>query len=228
MIIIIRGHIRKSFNNPKLLNLIKDIYKIHNDIKIYIHTWNIFSNNLSWRQIDIDNNLVTKKIINEYFEEYYLLIKDILIEDDENIELIGLKEGYVNSGPCPIRGYKNHFYGNYKIIEHINNLHNNKKECILNFRFDVLENSCSIEDKKILELIEKNINIKFEKNIFINDYEFCGCCNIYIGNIYTMLKLIKHMYYFFDEIMKKHNNTIHQEFFIFRENNSLDWDNIST
>jgi hypothetical protein len=66
MILIIRGHIRKSFTNTDLLNFIKEIYNIEPDLKIYIHTWSIFSNNISWRTLEIDDTCVTKEIFYDY------------------------------------------------------------------------------------------------------------------------------------------------------------------
>ena len=79
MIIVIRGHIRNSFSNKDLLNLVKLIYLMNGDLKIYIHTWNIFANNLSHRFIEPNENIVTSEIINNYFEDYSHLIKDIII-----------------------------------------------------------------------------------------------------------------------------------------------------
>ena len=59
-----------------------EIYKIDNNLQIYIHTWNIFSNNISWRKIEADNKIVTKEIIEDYFNILSRLIKHIIIDDD--------------------------------------------------------------------------------------------------------------------------------------------------
>ena len=79
MILILRGHIRNSFNNLKLYNLINQIYETDQNIKIYIHTWNIFSNNISWREIESNNTPVTEEIIYNYFNDLKHLIKHIII-----------------------------------------------------------------------------------------------------------------------------------------------------
>jgi len=49
MILIIRGHIRGAFLNTSLRQFVKDVIDCGSEIKIYIHTWNIFSNGISWR-----------------------------------------------------------------------------------------------------------------------------------------------------------------------------------
>jgi hypothetical protein len=67
MILIIRGHIRKSFETKQLYNLVKELHTIFPDLKIFIHTWNIFSNNISWRNITINQQNVNDKNIYEYF-----------------------------------------------------------------------------------------------------------------------------------------------------------------
>ncbi len=68
---------------------------IQPNIKIYILTWNIQSNSLSWRIIETDNRIVTNQIIYEYFKDFKDLIKHIIIDDDKNIKLIGNFDGKV-------------------------------------------------------------------------------------------------------------------------------------
>ena len=76
MIIIIRGHIRKSFNDDRLHNMIK-ILSLMTEIKIYIHTWNIVQSSLSWRKIEADNRETNKKMICDYFGEMKELVEDV-------------------------------------------------------------------------------------------------------------------------------------------------------
>lgn len=226
MLLIITGHIRKSFDNDDLFNLIKTLYTEFEDtLKIYIHTWNRFSNNLSWRNIDINNNIVDKKTINEYFRDLKFLIKHIITEDDEKIKLIGKIKGNINNGKMPLMGYKNMIYGKNSIINYIYD----KKiidvnEPIINTRFDILD--CKTEWRggynleNICNFIKMNINTKFSKNIFMKDDVFFGCDNMYIGNMYTMYILINHLFYNFDEIIEKYKEVMNHEFMILLENNN--------
>ena len=74
----------------------------------------------------------------------------------------------------------------------------------------------------MLDFIKKNSKIKFTKNIFLfNDEDHLGIDNIYIGNIYTMYKLINTFFYKLDGILIKHNDTIHQEKIVYRINDKL-------
>ena len=69
MILLLRGHIRNSFENKDLYNFIKEIHYLIPDLKIFIHTWNIFCNNLSWRIMDMDSRVVKEELIYEYFDD---------------------------------------------------------------------------------------------------------------------------------------------------------------
>jgi hypothetical protein len=223
MILIIRGHIRDSFNSSKLYDYIKDLYIIDSNLKIFIHTWNIFANNISWRQIDINNTIVTEEIIYSYFgDKFKNLIKKIIIDDDSKIQIIGNLDGYINKGPMPIIGWKNYWYGKYKIIEYIKkNMEDTLTTMVINMRFDLFDNRHSSSKETYINYIKSNIGNTFTKNIFLRDQEFKGVDNIYIGNIQTMYKLIYFFYYFLDVILMKYNDTLHQEFFVYRINNKL-------
>lgn len=221
MILIIRGHIRNSFDNDELLNLIKKILEINSDLKIYIHTWNIYSNNLSWRQIEINNNIITKEIIYNYFNDIKHLIHHIIIDDDSKINLIGNLDGNIGNTFVPIKGWKNYWYGKYKIINYLNENNINQNDIIINIRFDILNNSNSFEENFILNFIKNNSSMTCIKNNFIFNEEAEGIDNIYIGNINTMYKLIHYFYYNLDYIFIKNNNINNPEILVYNVNKEL-------
>jgi hypothetical protein len=221
MILIIRGHIRNSFETKKLYNLIKEIHIIFPDLKIFIHTWNIFANNISWRTININEQTVNDKIIYDYFDDLKYLIKNIIIDDDNKIKLIGNLSGKINNGLAPTIGWKNYWYGKHKIIDYLYNSNIDENEMIVNCRFDVMSNSNSLDDKIIVDFIKNNSNTIFTKNIFIRDEEITGVDNIYIGNIKTMYKLINKFFYELDDILINNSKTVNQEFLVYRINNIL-------
>ncbi len=222
MILVLRGHIRNSFENKNLYDLISEIYKNHNDLKIYIHTWNIVANNISWRQIQLNHTNVTVQNIYDYFDDLAGLIKHIIIDDDSQIKLVGNVTGNVGISPMPLIGWKNFHYGIYSILNYIITANIDKNELILNTRFDILNNSNSINKNIILSFIESNLDVSnIKKNIFLYKNAFCGCDNIYIGNIYTMHKLSYLMNYHLDEIIKKHPTVGNQELLVFYENDTI-------
>jgi len=221
MILIIRGHIRDSFQTNNLYNLVKKIYNIFPDLKIFIHTWNIFANNISWRNININRQCVNDKIIYDYFDDLGHLVKNIIIDDDTNIQLIGNLCGTINNGLMPVIGWKNYWYGKHKIIDYLYNINIDDNEMIVNFRFDIFNNSNNFSEETIMNFI-KNSKTIFTKNVFLfNDEHHNGIDNIYIGNIKTMYKLINKVFYELDDILIENNDVKNQERLVYRINNIL-------
>jgi len=75
MILIFRGHIRDSFKTKELYNLTQKLYNVFPDLKIFVHTWNIFANNISWREISYNSQPVNETIIHGYFDDLKHLIQ---------------------------------------------------------------------------------------------------------------------------------------------------------
>ena len=221
MILLIRGHIRKSFETKDLIHFIEKINNIIPDLKIFIHTWNKFANNISWRNIDENNTLVTEEKIYSYFDNLKHLIECIIIDEDSKIEVMGNLNGTINNGPMPIIGWKNYWYGKYKIIDYINNNINDSETIIVNFRFDLLNNSNNFDQDLLVNFIQSNIGIEITRNKFLFEKEMTGIDNIYLGTINTMYILTYIFFHDLDNILDNNNDTIHQEFLVYRINNIL-------
>ena len=218
IIIILRGHIRNSFDNETLYNLIFKISQNYN-ISIYIHTWNIQQSSISWRPIDYVNNTITKETVTNYFnnkeKDLSIYIKHIIIDDDSKIKLIGNIIGTI--GPtCPVLGWKRYIYSLYQIINYVRNESIN--EFIINIRFDIFSNSNNVNEEHILNLIKNNHNKKFKKITFAYDNLNYGLDNVFCGNSITMYKLLKYFNENLDYIISKNKSIINQEFLLFIEN----------
>jgi len=222
MILILRGHIRKSFDDDQLYKFIKDIYKSNSKLEIYISTFNIIQNNISWRKLKTINIPVTRELIYNYFKDLSSLIKKIIITDDQKINLLGKITGKVCKSPAPLIGWKRYWYCKFIIMKHLYKLDRNKKKFIINCRFDVFNNSNNIDKNKIIKLIESNKNkLDLKKNVFINAKYIHGIDNIYVGNIYTQYLICKSFNNNLDEIMIKHVNVTNQEKLVFLINDTI-------
>lgn len=221
MILVIRGHLRQSFETNNLYNLIETIHSLVPDLKIFIHTWNVFANNVSWRNITINDTAVDEDIIYNYFGKLKNCISHIMIDDDKTIQLHGNLVGTINDGPMPIIGWKNYWYGKYKIIDYIYNNVQCNDETIINFRFDILNNSNSFTIDTIIPFIQHYRDVKLTKNIFLYNGEHNGVDNIYIGNIYTMYKLTSAFFYQLDDIIINNKDIGNQERLVYRINSFL-------
>ena len=219
MIIIIRGHIRNSFNDKQLYNLIKYL-SINYEINIYIHTWSIKQNNLSWRYLENDFTIINEDYIYNYFLDLVKFIRKIIIDDENNIELNGNIGGKILLTKTYLLGWKRYIYGKYSILNYINKIIENKNKFVLNIRFDLFTNSYVFPFDEIINFINSNYTNEFNKNIFLRSGEYCGIDNIYIGNIATNYRLISYIHFNLDEILQneENENLIHPEFIVSRIN----------
>lgn len=218
MIIMLRGHIRNSFNDTQLYNLIKQI-SLKNSIKIYIHTWNIIQTNVSWRNIKRIGVHVNESKIKNYFKDLSDNIVEIIIDDDKNVQLEGNTQGVISLTQCPKVGWKNMWYGKKRIIDVIKNDIIDVDEPIINLRFDIFSNSCPLSHDFIIRFIERNKN-NITKIIFTSNQETTGIDNLYLGDFNSMFNLIYHFHYNLDFILPKHH-VGNQEFVVFRENMAM-------
>lgn len=223
MILLLRGHIRNSFFDNKLYNLIKSIYEFDNNLLIYIHTWNIFSNNISWREINFDYTIVTEELIFNYFSDLKHLIKKIIIEDDSKILLNGNIEGKINNWRTPIKGWKNYWYGKFKLVEYVYNNYECDNYLVINTRFDILSNynTKNINIEMIINFLKSNMK-NLKKNVFLNEnYPHHGIDNFYLGNIYTMYLLSHYFHNSLDFILKRNSDILITERIVFLESNII-------
>lgn len=221
MILLLRGHIRKSFEKNDLLDLINTLYLLNNNLDIYIHTWNTYSNSLSWRTVDVDDRIVTNEIIYNYFGNLQHLIKHIIIDNEHDIKLIGKLDGNVCKSAAPLVGWKKYWYSKYKIISYISNQPISKNTFIINTRFDVMNNSNNFAREELINLVKNNITKKFYKNKFLHDHQFTGIDNFYIGNVKTMFTLADLFYHHLDIIIQKHKDITCQEILVFIVNKKI-------
>lgn len=224
MILIIRGHIRNSFDDDKLYHFVKNLSELDSNLKIYIHTWHIFQSSLSYRHMIENNTPVTDTLILDYFKDLNTLIKKIIIDNDQEIKLVGDVGGRVSNSLCPRIAWKNYFYGKLKISEYIkqtvNELETN--DLVINMRFDIRSCPFGIDPFELLEFTKSHIGIKLEKNVFFHNRLVCGLDNFYLGSIDTILKLSHHFHHNLHIIEQKHR-TGHQEFMVMWENNDMDF-----
>jgi hypothetical protein len=213
MNLILRGHVRNSFENKNLYGLISKLSKIQ-EIKIFIHTWNVIQTNLSWRHIPENKTNVSEELIKNYFEDLSVLIEKIIIDDDKKIEIKGRKEGNIGHSHAPVLGYKYMFYGMMRAAECVLN-QVGPNALVAQTRFDVMSNWGSFRKEQIINFINaipsKRIQFMMPE---VADESTVGIDNIYIATAKDMYDLLSHMYHNLDEIderLKKIRHMGHQE-----------------
>lgn len=218
--LLIRGHIRNSFNDDKLIALMRHFAENY-DLTIFLHTWNVVQNKLSWRPMEDISNEVDENVVRSYFKELEPLIKTLIIEDDKKIKLHGKTEGNIGRTPCPVLAWKNMYYGKLRLINAASELVG-PDEVAVQTRFDLMSNSFSPNITEIIEFLKHNYDPVFngdqeERIRFLRMHCFLGMDNIYMASISNMQKFIRYMYFDMDRILRVHEATIHQEHISFHE-----------
>ena len=219
MILLLRGHIRNSFENDDLYKVIHEMVVKYN-VQIYIHTWNIQQSDISWRKLQHIPTPITNELIYTYFKNIRHNIKHIMIDDDSKIKVIGKIDGCIGKTKCPTIGWKNMWYGKYKIMDFIKSNTKNQNEMVLNMRFDILTNKNSWSFTNIMQFINQSI-INNKKCSFIQKHKYQGVDNIYLAGIHNMHQLITLFYKQLDEIDSKYNNIGCQEQLVLYESQRL-------
>jgi hypothetical protein len=205
MILILRGHIRNAFTTPHLKEWVASVHKLCPALTIYIHTWSVFANTISWRPIQENTARVTKKTITDYFQELSPLIQHMMIEDDSQLPLIGNTIGKINNYMAPIKGWKNYWYGKYQILHYVQS-RVLPDEMIINTRFDVMRIPFNpLTHDQMISFIQQHRETVFTKNKFMYEEQHAGIDNFYVGNIGTMYPLAHHFHYHLDDILEKHH-----------------------
>ena len=209
--VILRGHIRDSFQKRNLYDYLHELTKTYS-INIYLHTWNIYQSSLSWRELDTDSNVVNEEVICNYFKDLPLV--KIIIDDDKFVNLTGNVEGVVSRTLCPVRAWKYMWYGKQKIFEYVMK-HSDNSINTLNLRFDLFSNNTTNKHFRKSEINEFPSKIKSSNKIhFLVSELRPGIDNIYGGNIKLCYKLANYFLHNLDSISADYNNHIHQEYLV--------------
>jgi hypothetical protein len=223
IILFIRGHIRNAFDDNLFAVFVKTLCSIYN-VKIYIHSWNVYQNNVSWRTLDENNNVVTEELIRDYFQEVNENIVSITIDDDKKIELIGNLEGSVCSSRIPTVGWKRMWYGKFKTLEKIK-LNESENDVVINTRFDLFTNSCAANYSNVLLFLKQSL-INNQKRIgnefhIYPQHKLCGCDNFYIGSPTTMYLLAHIFHHNLDKVDSMYKELGYPEYTVIYINNIL-------
>lgn len=214
---------RSSFGDPRLKSLIDKISEGF-DARIYVQTWNVVQNGLSWRKLKPVDEIVDERKIIEYLGSDN--IKNIRILDDSKIRHHGNISGNVGRTPCPVLAWKNMYYGKFVAARAV--FDNEPPESVnIQIRFDILSNPFSPKESELMEFLDREYDLISSGDLgeerirFLHMRCFLGVDNTYMATASDMYKYIYYMYYDMDRIIDFHKRTIHQEHIAFHERKSF-------
>lgn len=227
--LILKGYVNDAFNNNYMNEFIEYINSRYENMDIYIQSWS--KKNEDERSY-IEGSITENTIMN-YFNKNELIKKIILLgkidevvsTNENNISNNLIKNKLIND-----KKIKESWKGNYAITEYIINT-KIEYDFVINVKIDFFGNNMfkKIHNKtrkfkyKILSSTTYDINYKFlylkvlnyinqgnnnttKQPIFLDNKEFSGIDNFYIGNMEQMHKLSKLFHVYFNYLIQNIEN----------------------
>lgn len=222
MILILRGHIRNSFQDLKLYRLLKHIQQVV-ELELYICTWSVFSTSRSYRLIQDNSTPVTTEIIHAYFKDLVPCIKGLHIMNEDNVTMTGRTEGTVGE-VAPIKGWKYMVANIFYFLDALHKSGHNPMSNILTTRFDILHLACNrVNPQYFMEFVQAHKDtyrpIVFTK---VRIRPHCGCDNLMIGKLKFLHALFEKLHFCLDEVLERHPVQLHQEHYVMMEHAYLE------
>ena len=223
LILLLRGHIRDAFRDAQLYNFINKLCNVYT-VKVYIHTWSKYANSVSWRKVNENPLSVSEKDILNYFFGLNWQIGSLIIEDDQSIPLIGDTSGNVYSTLLPKIAWKRMWYG----IDRAASLIAEKEGAdtmVLNTRFDVFNNSNSLNDYdallRFIGPVGPGQDMIHYNRFLRGSTQLVGIDNFYVGTVTVMATLAHHFHTDLDELNVRYREVYYQEATVYYENRRL-------
>lgn len=203
MIIILRGHVRDSLKSDDLYNFLRELHAI-SPLQLYVHTWGVKQNSLSWRRIPSDASMITDATITAYLRDLAPCVRSLKIDPDGSLPLVGSTEGrLLPVGNMPKRGWKNMWAGMYAASTSVRENHADD-ELVLNTRFDVLANSNNFGRTQLIDFYKRTLSTKPANIVFLRNELFNGCDNYFVGPVARMHALITAFHLTLDDVLAAH------------------------
>jgi len=206
----IRGHVRDALTNSRLKDYLTLLKNRGNSVDLFLHTWNVSEAKSSYRQLDHDKSFaVDQDILIDYFQDH--TIKQIIVDDDSQLQLHGSLEGKVHT--CPKIAWKRMWAGKFKLASHLYHNHTYDYDLVVNTRYDVFTTSvCYTPIKNLLKMTTRGegLSLKYPQHYRL----LKGVDNYYCGSVQIVYDIACAFHYTLDEIETKYKiRSFHEELF---------------
>lgn len=220
--IALRGHVRDSLSDSRLRDLL-GLMSHSFRLSVFVHTWNLQQNSLSWRKVEEVPNQIDEEAVRTYLGG--LDVESVEIGRDGFVNHPGNIEGTIGRTRCPVLGWKNMYYGKVRVCSLVS-ASTPPEGVTMQMRFDLLSNPFSPKEEELLEFAKRefealSVDPGDERIRFLRMHCFLGVDNVYMARIGEMSKFVSYMYYDMDRILVVHRGTVHQEHIAFHERMSF-------
>lgn len=209
----IRGHIRDGLTDSRLREYITKLTQARyvTGLDIYCHTWKEHEAKSSYRELDNEVKLkVTSDLVKHYFgKQLRERIKNVQIQDDSKVEIIGNTSGVIAKTKVPIIAWKRMWAGKKQLIDNVINS-GITYDRIINTRYDLFTCKAGRVDEAVISrLMRMDYSLNFKYPIYTRGP--VGVDNFYTGRPEQMKQLIYAFHNDLDGIIKKYPSTEVQE-----------------
>jgi len=206
----IRGHIRGGLNDSQLKDYLTALKTRGHGVDLFLHTWNVSEAKSSYRVLDQCETFEVKKdILIDYFSEHS--IKQIIVDDDSQLQLHGSLEGKINT--CPKIAWKRMWAGKFKLASHLYHNHTYDYDLVISTRYDKFTTPvCYTPPKNLLKMTTRGsgLSLKYPQHY----RHIKGIDNYYCGSLQSIYDITCAFHYSLDEIIEKYRiRSFHEELF---------------
>lgn len=209
----LRGHIRNSLHSPKLYDFVNVIKFAFPNVKFVYQTWRRLNckKDESWKPTEETDEIIDTLDLKDYFQDPRVYENGIII-NEKTIIYYGRTEGKISKSLCPIKGWKNMWYGKHQGLANVKKL--NGYTHVFSFRFDYFDVGFSkiVSFQQLLTFIKNGLESQKVQYLFKDNQ--LGVDNAYIGPVDDVKKLCKIFFENLDEILVEFPNLKHQEFLV--------------
>jgi hypothetical protein len=159
--------------------------------------------------------------VRSYFRDVPL--RRVLVEEDDQMFLHGNLDGVVASSRCPLRAWKSMWRGMYRgmepVVEDFKYL--TIQPTVVNMRFDLFSSDLDPRMKNTENLsafLRHHTRTPLAGNFFLYGKPEIFIDNFFLGNVTSMMRLVRHFHEDLDEIVTRYHYEINQEKIVFMEN----------
>lgn len=217
--VTVRGHIRDAFQTDRFVRFLEQLGHQF-DVDIYLHTWHESEAKNSYRPVNRESVFPVSALdVSAYFRTVQPRLRTILVDNDEQIELVGTTIGTI--GCAPLKAWKNMWYGKYRVCQALWESRI-AYDLVLNLRIDVFSLSQSADmgltEARINQrLTELSDSTPIQQLHFFAEKAVAGIDNCYIGNPELMCRISHHFHFNLDDIRERYRDIYNQEFVVFHE-----------
>lgn len=209
MWLLLRGHVRTAFDRPDLVQCLLQCVREMPDLRIVLHSWNVISTSLSWRNVAANHTPVHESwLLAQLPEEVRARVVACRVDAEDRIVLHGSVTGMVCRSTMPRLGWKRYIAGMWTALETM--IPTSEDMSVVSMRFDLFNNSNSLTLAEVMSFLQAHRDWRDPHRLSFARPK-CGLDNLFVGGLPAMRWVIRRLHWQLDHVMHMYPAIINQE-----------------